>query len=155
MPGISVILGQSAPADYSSLLAAMCSRMRHHDRYSENRYVDADAALAVGRLSLGFVNPADQPASNEDGSLLAVLDGELYESEPLTPRPNRPRQKIRTGSHGELLGHGYETDGRQVLAQLQGCFAAAIWDRRNRRLVLTNDRFGMKPLYSAHLNGRL
>jgi asparagine synthase (glutamine-hydrolysing) len=133
----------------------MCSALRHYDWYIENRYSDPVAGVAMGRLALGFVNHGEQPASNEDGSLITMMHGELYEADELRRSLRAAGRHIRTESHAELLLHGFEAEGKNFFARLHGCFAAAIWDTNRRRLVLVNDRFGMRPIYIVHANGRL
>lgn len=155
MPGIYGIVNGAASADLATKLAGMSARMKHHPWYVEEHYVDAEAGIAAGRLSLGFVNRWPQPVWNEDRSLLAFTAGELYDAE------ERRRELAGAGhvfsgeSHAEILVHGYEDEGMAFFRRLHGTFTAAIWDARNRRLVLANDRFGMKPLYYAKLPGRL
>ena len=111
--------------------------------------------MALGRISLGFVNGAEQPATNEGRSLLAMMEGEVYDYED-------QRRILEAGGHifhgdsqAELLLHGYESRGEEFFAGLHGKFVAAIWDKNHRRVILANDRFGMRPLYFAKLRGRL
>ena len=132
----------------------MTGRLRHHPSYVEHTHLDPAAGLALGRVSLGFVNTAPQPAFNEDRSLLAVMDGEVYDCEDQRRALEAQGHTFRGDSHAELLLHGYEESGQAFFRSLHGCFAAAIWDGRQRRLILVNDRFGMKPLYYTPLAGR-
>jgi asparagine synthase (glutamine-hydrolysing) len=133
----------------------MAGALKHHAWYSDERHVDAAAGLSLGRVSLGFVNAAGQPAWNEDRSLLAVMEGEVFDYEEWRRHLERAGHRFSGLSHAELLLHGFEARGRAFFAELDGAFAAAIWDAARGRLVLTNDRFGMKPVYYAKVPGKL
>jgi asparagine synthase (glutamine-hydrolysing) len=155
MPGILGVASSEPPTGIGTLLAEMANRIRHYPWYRESRHLDEEAGVALGRISLGFVNTADQPAANEDGSLLAVMDGEIHDYEEERRTLEAGGHRFQGGSHAELLLHGYESRGKEFLAGLHGKFVAAIWDRKKRRLILVNDRLGMRPLYYAKLQGRL
>src|SRR5207249_2617609 len=103
----------------------------------------------------GFVDPAGQPAANEDESLLAMMDGEVYDYAAQRQALAAAGHRFRSDSVAELLLHGYEERGQDFFRGLHGKFMAALWDARRRRLILVNDRFGMRPLYYAHVPGRL
>src|SRR5947208_1051591 len=82
MPGIWGLVGDSRQSDdLPALSRSMGDRLRHHDFYREDHHVADDRGACFGRMSLGFVNTAPQPAFNEDGSLLAVMSGEILEDE--------------------------------------------------------------------------
>jgi asparagine synthase (glutamine-hydrolysing) len=155
MPGIFGIVSNVPRVSLAAELTEMGQRLKHHAWYKKDYHVDAGNRLALGRVSLGFVNAAAQPASNEDGSLLAVLEGEVYDYEEQRRALRAIGHRFQSDSHAELLLHSYESAGQKFLRGLHGTFAAAIWDVRKRRLMLVNDRFGMKGLYYAQLPGRL
>jgi asparagine synthase (glutamine-hydrolysing) len=155
MPGIFGIVGHAPRTHLAEDAAEMSRRLKHHAWYKENLYVDPGNRLALGRVSLGFVNAAAQPAANEDDSLRAVLEGEVYDYDEQRRTLSAAGHVFHGDSHAELLLHGYESAGAEFFRRLNGVFAAAIWDVRQRRLLLVNDRFGMKPLYYAVLPGRL
>src|SRR5438132_1378012 len=144
MPGIFGLAGLNFPANARETFGAMAARMKHFPWYLEDHYVGDAAGIALGRVALGFVNNATQPAWNEDRSLLAVMDGELYDAAEQCRRLTALGHRFRTDSQAELLLHGYEQEGQTFFRGLNGKFSAAIWDVGNRRLILTNDRFGMK-----------
>ncbi|MCI0378201.1 MAG: asparagine synthase-related protein [Gemmataceae bacterium] len=129
--------------------------MKHNEWYVEHRHVGRFHDYALARMSLGYVNRGVQPAANETGSLLAVMEGEVYNCEEERRVLKTAGHAFRTDSHAELLLHGYEQEGTAFFRRLHGMFAAAIWDVQSRRLMLINDRFGMKPLYYSALSGRL
>jgi asparagine synthase (glutamine-hydrolysing) len=132
----------------------MARRLKHHAWYADHQYADPAAGIALGRVSLGVVNAAAQPAFNEDRSLLAVMEGEVYDYDEQRRSLEAEGHVFHGDSHAELLLHGYEQSGQAFFRGLNGFFAAALWDGKARRLVLVNDRFGMKPLYYAALAGR-
>jgi asparagine synthase (glutamine-hydrolysing) len=136
-------------------LSAMQERMKHQPSYLVQSHHDPAAGLALGRVSLGFVNKADQPAYNEDHSLLAMLEGEIYDYNGLRKKLTTAGHRFRGDSHAELLVRGYESKGPAFLRDVEGIFVAAVWDARNQTLILANDRFGMRPLYYTHSPGRL
>jgi asparagine synthase (glutamine-hydrolysing) len=129
--------------------------MKHHSWYVEDRFTLEPDGVGVGCLSLGFSNPSAQPAFNEDHSLVAMLDGEVYDYAQQRRALADAGHSFGGASHAELLVHGYEHQGASFFAGLHGKFVAALWDVRSRRLVLVNDRFGMRNLYYARLPGRL
>jgi asparagine synthase (glutamine-hydrolysing) len=156
MPGIFGITWRVNPAGGSAvLLERMASSMRHHPWYTKEDYLDEKAGLALGRMALGFVNPEHQPACTEDRSILAVLDGEILDADEQQATLERRGHRLQGKGPAALVALGYEVDGPDFFAGLHGKFVAALWDTRHRQLVLVNDRFGMRPLYYAHLGERL
>lgn len=152
MPGIIGWAGTSAD---ESLLNPMLDRMMNGRRYVREGWVDDSGEVALGRVSLGFVNTSPQPATIDNGAKRAVLDGEIYDSLALRQKLEAKGCQFQGESHAELLLHGFRVQGIEFLRQLNGCFSAAIWDSVDRTLHLINDRFGMRPLYYSHLSGRL
>jgi len=139
----------------SGLVAEMGRRMRHHPWYREHRWTDDANGVGVGRVTSGLVNTADLPAISEDGARRAVLHGEVLDYAEHRQALEAAGHRFAGDSHAELLVHGFEEEGPRFFRGLHGKFAAAIWDSTARRLVLVTDRFGMKPLYYAHLQGRV
>jgi asparagine synthase (glutamine-hydrolysing) len=154
MPGIVGLVSRESRETLAADVAEMTRRLKHHAWYVDNQYADAAGGVALGRVSLGFVNAAPQPAFNEDRSLLSVMAGEVYDYDERRRALEAAGHVFHDDSHAELLLHGYEESGKEFFHTLHGCFAAAIWDAKGRRLVLVNDRFGMKPLYYAALADR-
>jgi asparagine synthase (glutamine-hydrolysing) len=155
MPGIFGVVSDAPRPDLAADLAEMARRLRHHPWYAEDTHVDAPTGIGVGRVALGFVNTAAQPAFNEERSLLAVMEGEVHDYDEQRRELEAAGHRFQGDSHAELLLHGYEQAGQAFFRGLNATFAAALWDRRSRRLILVNDRFGMKPLYYAPLAGRI
>jgi asparagine synthase (glutamine-hydrolysing) len=92
--------------------------------------------------------------ASEDGSLLLVYNGELYNFPELLPLLEARGHRFRSRTDTEVVLHSYEEWGPDCLDHFNGMFGFAIWDTRRRRLFLARDRFGVKPLYYANHNGR-
>jgi len=106
------------------------------------------AGLGHRRLKIIDLSPeGNQPMPNEDGSVQVVLNGEIYNFMDLRQVLVRRGHRFRSASDTEVIVHGYEEWGEDVIGKLDGMFAIAIWDTRRRRLVLAVDRYGKKPLY--------
>src|SRR5690242_8133195 len=105
MPGLAGVIGAADTGDPPPLPNAMLRRMKHHPWYVEERHVSRDPDVALGRISLGFVNAAGQPAFNEDGSLLAVMEGEVYNYDEERRALAAAGHVFRSDSQAELLLH--------------------------------------------------
>ena len=110
---------------------------------------DGPLALAIRRLAI--VDPAGghQPLASEDGAIQVVCNGEIYNAPALRRELERHGHRFRTRSDVEVIAHLYEERGPDFLHALRGMFALALWDTRERRLVLARDPFGIKPLVYA------
>ena len=128
---------------------AMCDVMAHRGPDDFGEFVEAEVALGMRRLSIVDVAGGHQPIGNEDGSVQVVCNGEIYNSPSLRSGLLARGHRLRTSSDVEVIAHLYEEEGTAALARLDGMFAFALWDRRERRLVLGRDRVGIKPLYVA------
>lgn len=153
MPGIFGFAAAKS-GDLEADLQRMLSRMKHYSWYSDDTYVDGAAGVGLGRVSLGFVDQAAQPARSADGNLLAVLAGEIYDDEKLRQQLAATGYPFQSKSQAEILLAGYLQHGQQFLSSLEGNFVAAIWNHTERKLHLTTDRFGMKPIYYAKAGSR-
>src|SRR5438876_10034270 len=125
----------------------MSSTLAHRGPDSDGMFVDGSVGLAARRLSIIDLDTGDQPIANEDGSVVVVQNGEIYNYEELTHELARAGHTFRTHGDTEVLVHAYEEWGTSFAGRLRGMFAVAIWDGRERRLVLARDRYGIKPLY--------
>jgi len=125
----------------------MNAKLVHRGPDSEGTFLDGDVGIAARRLSIIDLETGDQPLANEDGSVRVAQNGEIYNYREL--RAELAAKGHRFASHGdtEVIAHLYEEYGLDFAARLRGMFALAIWDARERRLVLARDRFGIKPLY--------
>ena len=136
-------------------LARMTATMLHRGPDSEGTHLDGPIGLGARRLAIIDLSGGDQPIANEDGSVVVVQNGEIYNYRELMGELERAGHRFRTRSDTEVLVHGYEQWGPRLWERLRGMFAVAIWDARARRLVLARDRFGIKPLYYRDVGGEL
>jgi asparagine synthase (glutamine-hydrolysing) len=130
-----------------ALLRAMNQTIRHRGPDSEGYFVSGPVGLAISRLAIIDVAGGRQPISNEDDSIVVVFNGEIYNFRQLRAELEKFGHRFRTQSDTEVIVHGYEQWGDEVLPRLNGMFAIALWDEPRRRLFLARDRMGKKPLY--------
>jgi asparagine synthase (glutamine-hydrolysing) len=154
MCGICGIATTDGHADVEAL-RAMSAQLVHRGPDSGGEHVDREVALGSRRLSIIDLAGGDQPIANEDGSVVVVQNGEIYNYPELRDELLRAGHVFRTHSDTEALVHLYEEHGTGFAERLRGMFAVAIWDASRRRLVLARDRYGIKPLYYRHVGGEL
>lgn len=149
MPGICGIWERTRSSDPPSRLRRMLGCMQQHTWYRTESHADSEAGLALGRVTLGFVNRPPQPATLAGGRWVAVMDGELYDPARMGRHLRHAGCEVDESAHAQLLLHGYCRFGAAFLRDLHGSFVACIWDADQRKLTLLNDRFGSRPLYYA------
>ncbi len=138
-----------------SAVRRMNARMVHRGPDDEGVHVDAEVGVALGarRLSIIDVAGGHQPVSNEDGSVWAALNGEIYNHPELQQRLLARGHRLRSRTDTEVLVHLYEDVGDDLVHALEGMFAFAIWDAKRHRLLAARDRFGEKPLFYSATDG--
>jgi asparagine synthase (glutamine-hydrolysing) len=154
MCGICGIASRRDAVDRARL-AGMAASLEHRGPDSEGMHVEGTIGLAARRLAIIDLNGGDQPIANEDGSVVVVQNGEIYNYRELMHELERAGHTFRTHCDTEVLVHGYEQWGAGLWERLRGMFAVAIWAARERRLTLARDRFGIKPLYYRDVAGEL
>ncbi|HOX28634.1 MAG TPA: asparagine synthetase B, partial [bacterium] len=142
-------------AEDGAALGRMTEVLAHRGPDDSGSRADSHAALGHTRLSIVDIDGGAQPMGNEDGSVWAVFNGEIYNFEALRADLVKKGHRFHSRSDTETLVHGYETYGEDLVMKLDGMFAFAVWDSRSRRLLLARDRVGKKPLYYARAGGRL
>ena len=145
MCGIAGILnwGEGPGAD---TLAGMVERLRHRGPDDAGNVTSGRCLLGHARLSVIDLETGRQPLSNEDGSLLLVCNGEIYNFRELRAGLEALGHRFKTRNDNEVILHLYEEHGTDGIDRLDGMFAFALWDEKNSRLVLARDRIGEKPL---------
>lgn len=131
-------------------IVSMREALVHRGPDSAGLYLSRDARIGLGfrRLRIIDLSPeADQPMANEDGAVRVVFNGEIYNFRTLRAELEAKGHHFRTRSDTEVIVHLYEEEGAAAVARLDGMFALAIWDERQKRLVLARDRAGKKPLF--------
>ncbi|RXK47432.1 asparagine synthase (glutamine-hydrolyzing) [Halorientalis pallida] len=151
MCGISGVVGVDDP----SLLDEMTDCLTHRGPDSRGTYHDDGVMLGSRRLSIIDLGGGDQPIYNEDGDVVVVYNGEIYNYRQLRSALESRGHTFTTDTDTEVLVHGYEEYGRDVFERLNGMFAVALWDESAERLLLARDRAGIKPLYYAPLEDGL
>lgn len=136
-------------------LQAMNDVIRHRGPDDEGYYVDEGVGLGMRRLSIIDLETGDQPIGNEDGSIQVVLNGEIYNFAELRRDLEARGHVFRTRADTETIVHLYEEMGPDCVRRLRGMFAFALWDGRQRQLLLARDRMGIKPLYCGVVGRRL
>lgn len=129
----------------------MCDQIRHRGPDDDGYHLDGGCGLGMRRLSIIDLNTGHQPISNEDGAVWVVFNGEIYNFQELRADLIRAGHRFKTASDTETLVHLYEEEGAAGISKVRGMFAYAIWDSRDRSVLLVRDRFGKKPLYFAIL----
>lgn len=121
----------------------------------EGTFVDGSFGMAARRLSIIDLAGGHQPIGNEDDSIWVAYNGEIYNFPEIRERLIANGHVFKTRTDTETLVHLYEERGADLVDELNGMFAFAIYDRRKRSLLLARDRVGIKPLFYAYENGTL
>lgn len=145
MCGIVGFVG--ARENAQTILQAMMDRIAHRGPDGQGQFLEGPVALGQRRLSIIDLDGGKQPMYNEDGSLVVVFNGEIYNFQTLTAELQAAGHTFATRSDTEVLLHGYEEWGKGMLDRLRGMFTFALWDRKAETLFLARDHFGIKPLY--------
>ena len=130
-------------------LAPMVASLVHRGPDEDGAVSVDGAALGMRRLSIVDVAGGHQPMSNEDGSVQAVANGEIYNFEDVKRDLAARGHVFRTRADVEVIPHAYEEFGPSFVTRLHGMFAIALWDSRTRTFLAARDRAGEKPLYYA------
>ncbi|WP_338013323.1 asparagine synthase (glutamine-hydrolyzing) [Micromonospora sp. CB01531] len=140
------------PVD-QEVLSAMTATLEHRGPDSAGRFTDPGIGLGFRRLSIIDLATGAQPITNEDGSVVLVCNGEIFNHRELRDGLTARGHTFRTGSDVEVLVHLYEERGTGLLDVIRGQFAFAIYDRARRRLFLARDHVGILPLFYARTAG--
>jgi asparagine synthase (glutamine-hydrolysing) len=153
MCGIAGKVGQRQVTEAEIL--RMCNAIAHRGPDDWGTFVENGLGLGMRRLSIVDLAGGHQPMTNEDGSVVVVFNGEIYNFPSLHEELVAKGHRFGTHCDTEALVHLYEEHGEGMVARLRGMFAFAIWDRRRQRLLLARDHFGQKPLFFTEQKGQL
>ena len=145
MCGIVGFVG--ARADMQEILQQMTDLIAHRGPDGEGHYIDGPVALGHRRLSIIDLEGGRQPMYNEDGSLAVVFNGEIYNFQELREELLAAGHTFVSRCDTEVLVHGYEQWGHDMLKRLRGMFTFALWDKTTQTLFCARDHFGIKPFY--------
>jgi asparagine synthase (glutamine-hydrolysing) len=137
------------PHERLALVAQMVERLRHRGPSGSAVWSGDGIALGIARLAIVARHAPASVLTNEDGSLRAVVNGEVYNHDALRHALRERGHDVDSGPDTAVVPHLYEEEGARFPARLDGMFAVAVWDQHARRLTLARDRAGEKPLFVA------
>ena len=137
------------------LLERMLDRLHHRGPDDRGATVDTHVAMGNTRLSIVGVENGHQPIANETGTVVTVMNGEIYNADALRTALRKCGHCFSTTTDTEVLVHLYEDHGADMVHHLEGMFVFAIHDRSEKRVLIGRDRFGMKPLFYTNAGNKL
>jgi len=153
MCGITGIFDMRGLRDINAqVLQRMNDAQLHRGPDDGRLHLEPGVGLGHRRLSIIDIASGQQPLFNEDGSVVVVFNGEIYNYQPLMAELLALGHVFRTRSDTEVLVHAWEAWGPDCVKRLRGMFAFALWDRTQQTLFLARDRLGVKPLFYAQLD---
>ena len=133
------------------LLGRMNDSLSHRGPDADGFHCEPGLGLGHRRLSIIDLTTGDQPMYNEDGSVVVMFNGEIYNYREIIPELVRLGHAFKTKSDTEVIVHAWEEWGEDCVTRFRGMFAFALWDRNRETLFLARDRLGVKPMYYARL----
>ena len=155
MCGFVGYIGGGETQTMAPVLHAMADRIRHRGPDDADYYMDGDIALGFRRLSIIDLEGGRQPILNEDKSKVLMFNGEIYNYQSIREELVKAGHVFTTKTDSEVLLHGFEEYGTDLLNKLRGMFAFIIWDKNTKTLFGARDFFGIKPFYYAEMQGTL
>ena len=153
MCGFCGFTGELVKSD--EVLTNMMNKIIHRGPDSAGKHIDENVALGFRRLSIIDLGFGSQPMYNEDDSIVITFNGEIYNFKELKEELIKKGHVFKNNSDTEVLIHGYEEYGKDMLNKLRGMFAFVIWDSNKKELFGARDFFGIKPFYYTIVNGNL
>jgi asparagine synthase (glutamine-hydrolysing) len=151
MCGICGIVG----AEEKEVLRKMSETIVHRGPDDHGFYFDESVSLANRRLSIIDLSTGKQPIHNEDETIWITYNGEVFNFMELKLDLEKKGHRFYTNTDTETIVHLYEEYGDRCAEKLRGMFAFAIWDSKNKKIILVRDRMGIKPLYYTLVSGKL
>ncbi len=155
MCGFVGFIGGGETQNDEAILKRMTDAIAHRGPDDADYYTDGTMTLGFRRLSIIDLEGGRQPIHNEDESKILTFNGEIYNYQTLRAELIEKGHAFRTKADAEVVLHGYEEYGAEILGKLRGMFAFVIWDKREKTLFGARDFFGIKPLYYADMNGTM
>ncbi len=154
MCGLTGIFDTQGRSEIDRAVLHRMNETQHHRGPDEGGlHVEPGVGLGHRRLSIIDLSTGQQPLFNEDGSVVVVFNGEIYNYQELIPELTALGHVFHTRSDTEVIVHAWEAWGETCVERFRGMFAFALWDRNRETLFLARDRLGVKPLYYALLPG--
>lgn len=142
-------------ADRENIIIGMMNKIIHRGPDSAGTHSDEDVTMGFRRLSIIGLEDGSQPMYNEDGSIVICFNGEIYNYQPIKEMLIEKGHVFKSHADTEVLIHLYEEKGEEMLNDLRGMFAFAIYDMKNKKLFAARDFFGIKPFYYGVFNNHL
>ncbi len=135
-----------------AVLQRMNDSQQHRGPDEGSLHIEAGLGLGHRRLSIIDIATGQQPLFNEDGSVVVIFNGEIYNYQDLIPELQAAGHHFHTKSDTEVIVHAWEQWGEACVERFRGMFAFVLWDRNRQTLFMARDRLGVKPLYYALLD---
>lgn len=142
-------------ADRENVIIGMMNKIIHRGPDSAGTHSDEDVTMGFRRLSIIGLEDGSQPMYNEDGSIVICFNGEIYNYQPIKEMLIEKGHVFKSHADTEVLIHLYEEKGEEMLNDLRGMFAFAIYDMKNKKLFAARDFFGIKPFYYTVVDGNI
>lgn len=153
MCGIVGFVDRSNTTQKRQVIKEMMDTIVHRGPNSSGQFIDEGVALGFRRLSIIDLEGGSQPIYNEDRTKIITFNGEIYNYQSIREDLIAKGHTFTTHADTEVLLHGYEEYGIELLQKIRGMFAFVIWDTEKQELFGARDHFGIKPLYYAQMNG--
>ena len=147
MCGFAGYITNEGGEKYESDLLEMMNSIKHRGPDDEGLHVDDMAGLGFRRLSIIGITNGKQPMYNEDETIVVTFNGEIYNYQEIKEELISKGHIFKTDADTEVLVHGYEEYGKDLLQKLRGMYAFAIWNRVDKELMIARDIFGIKPMF--------
>jgi len=151
MPGLIGIVWNSKMDE--PLLDRMVGSIKHAEWQRVEKY--SNSFFSAARVSLGIFNPEPQPIFNEDKTLCIFMYGKVYDYGDKLAELKRRGHQFNIGNDAEFCLHSFEEYGRAFVKELNGSFVLVIYDLKQKKIIIANDRYGFRPLYHAMSGGKL
>ncbi|MDO8285249.1 MAG: amidotransferase 1, exosortase A system-associated [Rhodoferax sp.] len=153
MCGITGIFDTRGGGDISrAVLQRMNDSQLHRGPDEGSLHIEPGVGLGHRRLSIIDIATGQQPLFNEDGSVVVIFNGEIYNYQQLIPELQALGHVFHTKSDTEVIVHAWESWGANCVKRFRGMFAFALWDRNQQTFFMARDRMGVKPMYYAVLD---